>query len=155
MPVTSKLISVTAPSGPPIASRPALSGDCDAFGAVVNTVVSDTASKATSVVTPIALARAGSTPGAGSPGTEGGNMTSPGASGAPGPVVTGAASVVSRGTPLTVPLSPVAPATASSASCCFSGIDHQSASGGTTTFDTPLAPLSGPSVMAPVSGLTA
>ena len=56
MPVTSKLISVTAPCGPPMASRPALSGDCDAFGAEVNTVVSDTASKATSVVTPIAPA---------------------------------------------------------------------------------------------------
>src|SRR5918998_181942 len=91
MPVISKLISVTAPCGPPMASRPALSGDCGAFGAVVNTVVSDTASRAISVVTPIAPARAGSTPAAGNPGTEGGNITSPGASGAPGPVMTGAA----------------------------------------------------------------
>ena len=41
MPVTSKLISVTAPCGPPMASSPALSGDCDAFGAEVNTVVSE------------------------------------------------------------------------------------------------------------------
>src|SRR5215211_2904063 len=99
MPVTSKLISVTAPSGPPMASSPALSGDCGAFGAVVNTVVSDTASKATSEVTPMAPVTAESTPGAGRPGTDGGNMTSPGASGAPGPVGSGA---VSRGTPLTV-----------------------------------------------------
>src|SRR5215218_6228150 len=83
MPVTSKLISVTAPCGPD-----------------VNTVVSDTASKVTSVVTLIAPATAGSTPVSGNPGTEGGNITSPGASGTPGPVVTGAASVVSRGTPL-------------------------------------------------------
>src|SRR5215213_11135864 len=100
MPVTSKLISVTAPCGPPMASSPALSGDCGAFGEVVNTVVSDTASKATSLVTPMAPPRAGSTPGTGRPGTDGGNITSPGASGAPGPVVTGAVSVVSRGTPL-------------------------------------------------------
>src|SRR5215211_9301391 len=99
MPVTSKLTSVTAPSGPPMASRPALSGDCDAFGSAVNTVVSDTASKATSEVTPMAPVAAGSTPVAGRPGTDGGNMTSPGASGAPGPVGSGA---VSRGTPLTV-----------------------------------------------------
>src|SRR5918994_3651296 len=113
MPATSKLISVTAPCGPPMASRPALSGDCGAFGVVVKTVASDTASKAISEVTPIAPARAGSTPAAGNPGAEGGNITSPGASGAPGPVVTGATSVVSRGTPLTVPLSPVAPAVAS------------------------------------------
>src|SRR3954469_18065530 len=97
MPVTSKLISVTAPCGPPKASSAALSANCGAFGEVVNTVVSDTASKATSVVTLMAPAAAGSSPAAGSPGTEGGNITWPGPSGAPGPVVTGAASVVSRG----------------------------------------------------------
>src|ERR671910_3231101 len=124
--VTSKLISVTAPCGPPMASNSALSGDCGAFGVAVNTVVSDTASKATSVVTLIAPATAGSAPGAGSPGTEGGNITSLGASGAPGPVVTGAASVVSRGTPLTVPLAPVAPAVGSFASFFFSGVDCRS-----------------------------
>src|SRR5215207_4687403 len=118
MPVTSKLISVTAPSGPPMASRPALSGVCGAFGAEVNTVVSETAPKTSSVVPLIPGTTAGSTPGVielgstgtapGTPGTDGGRMTSAGASGAPGPVVTaGAVSVVSRGTPLTVPLSPV------------------------------------------------
>src|SRR5687767_6115560 len=101
MPVTSKLISVTAPCGPPMASRSTLSGDCGAFGEAANTVMSDTASKATSVVTSMAPVTAESTPDAGRPGTDGGNMTSPGASGAPGPVVTGATSVVSRGTPLT------------------------------------------------------
>src|SRR5918998_5642382 len=120
MPVTSKLIRVTAPCGPPMASRPALSGDCGAFGSVVNTVVSDTASKATSVVTPIAPVTANS-----APGTDGGNMTLPGPGGTPGPVVTGAASVVSRGTPLTVPLAPVAPAIESSASCCLSATGAQ------------------------------
>src|SRR5215216_7239376 len=151
MPVTSKLISVTAPSGPPMASSPALSGDCGECGAEVNTVVSDTASKATSLVTLIAPATAGSTPGTGNPGTEGGNITSPGPSGTPGPVVTGAASVVSRGTPLTVPLSPVAPAVASSASCCFSTIGLRSLSGCAIVFDTPLAALSTPSVTASVS----
>src|SRR5215213_4794439 len=85
-PVTSKLISVTAPCGPPIASRLALSGDCGAFGSAVNTVVSATASKVTSVVTPMAPVTAGSTLGAGRLGTDGGNKTSPGTSGAPGPV---------------------------------------------------------------------
>src|ERR687898_3454269 len=70
-PVTSKLISDTAPLGPPIASRAALSGDCDPFGSAANTVVSATASKATSVVVPMAPATAGSTPGAGRPGTAG------------------------------------------------------------------------------------
>src|SRR5687768_7116582 len=90
MPVTSKLISDTAPCGPPMASSAALSGDCDPFGSAAKTVVSDTASNVTSVVAPMAPVAAGSTPGAGRPGTDGGNMTSPGASGAPGPVVTGA-----------------------------------------------------------------
>src|SRR5215213_6996972 len=76
MPVTSKLIRATAPCGPPMASRFTLSGVCGASGAAVNTVVSDTASKATSVVTPIAPVTAGSAPGAGRPGTDGGNVTS-------------------------------------------------------------------------------
>src|SRR6187200_69464 len=88
IPATSKLTSVTAPCGPPMASRGALSGDCDAFGSAEKTVVSDTASKVTSEVAPMAPVVAGSTPGAGRAGTDGGNMTSPGESGAPGPVVT-------------------------------------------------------------------
>jgi hypothetical protein len=82
-------------------------------------------------------------------------MTSPGASGSTAPVVTGAASVVSRGTPLTVPFAPVAPAVASSASCCLSAIGARPLSGFAITFDSPLAAASVAGMAESASELTA
>src|ERR1041384_6934585 len=98
MPETSKLISATAPSGPPSARRPALSGDCGDAGALVKTVVSATAVRLSGVVPATPAPRFGSMPAAvaplsagGAPGAstaEGGKLTAGGGNGAPGPVVT-------------------------------------------------------------------